>query len=585
MLNSTTDHVINNIKQVAEKYQEILLLLLQGKGSFMPTSLWDNDKNRILLTSTLEQFLANPEKFFGVNFEYIGKFQELMKTSIDKFMGHHVNSMYTPKQKDRRFKDKAWEENIFFDFVKQFYLMSSEWLQKSVDQCDLEPSLKKYLEFSIHQFIDAVSPSNFILYNPQVLRESLENGFDNVVNGLDKFLNDIKNSQEIFNIKMTESSGFKLGRNIATTPGKVVFENELMQLICYKPKKSTFSIPLLIVPPCINKYYVLDLSPNNSLVKFLVDNNFQVFMISWVNPHRELADKDFEDYVLDGVLESFKYINNLGYKKINALGYCIGGTLLATAAAYIKKRKLNFLNSLSFLNSLLDFENPGEIEVFINEPFISSIEHEVNSKGYFDGRYLANSFSLLRANDLIWSFFINNYLLDKTPPLFDILYWNSDPTNLPAKMYIYYLRNMYLNNLLKSKNALKMRDVPIDLGLIDYPSFFLAAIEDHISPWKTVYKGSKLLNGEKVFCLTTSGHVAGVVNPPSNMKYSYKIGHNVQESPDEWISKLDDCKGSWWVSWKDWLKGNSKKLQKSIDYNKLDYIEEAPGKYVKASIN
>jgi polyhydroxyalkanoate synthase len=341
MSNINSDQVIHNLKKVIDKYQEVLLLLIQGKAAFMPMSLVDQDKHRLIFTSVFEQFSANPEKFFNLNVEYIEKFQDLVSTSINRFMGHQTDTVHTPSSKDRRFKDKAWQENIFFDFVKQFYLISSEWVEKSVQQYDLEPKLKKYLEFTTRQFIDAVAPTNFIFYNPQVLRESMEHGWENIVRGLDKFLEDIKASEGIFNIPMAETTAFKVGENIATTPGKVVFQNELMQLICYKPKNNTFSVPLLVVPPSINKYYILDLSPHNSLVKFLVDHNFQVFMVSWVNPDKQLAHKNFEDYLKEGILDSCEFLNTLGYKKINAVGYCIGGTLLATAAAYVTVNKFS----------------------------------------------------------------------------------------------------------------------------------------------------------------------------------------------------------------------------------------------------
>lgn len=579
-----SDEIINNVKKLSEKYQEIMLYFMQGKGNILPPSLFDADKNRDILTSVCKQFTENPEKFWQINTQYAEKFQGLVSNSVAKFVGSKAAPIFAPLDKDKRFKDVVWQDNTYFDFIKQFYLMSSEWLQKNVEQYELIPELKKHLEFTTKQFIDAFSPSNFAFYNPLVLRETLESGGQNLVKGVENFLEDIKSSGDILNIRTTDKSAFKLGSNIATSRGKVVIQNQLMQLICYEPKKQTYAIPILIIPPCINKYYILDLSPYNSMVAFLIENNFQVFMVSWVNPDAALANKSFEDYIQDGILEPCEYIMKLGYKKINCLGYCIGGTFLATAMAYLKAKNLDYINSATFLTTLLDYEHPGEVGIFINEASIAGIEQEMDAKGYFDGRYLSNSFSLLRANDLVWSFFVNNYLLGKTPLPFDLLYWNADPTNLPSKMHSYYLRNMYLNNLLKEAGKLSIFGIPIDLGKIDCNSFFLAANQDHIAPWRSVYDSIKLLNGQKTFCLTNSGHVAGVVNPPIASKYNYKTNDDLSLNSESWFIKAAENQGSWWPYWLGWLKDNSKKITKSIDYQKLEYIELAPGGYVSKSI-
>lgn len=580
----SSDQIINNFKKISDKYQEIILYLMQGKGNMIPPSLIDMDKNRIIAVNLQEQFLENPEKFWQLNLEYVQKFQSLITNSIDKFIGKNPSPLFVPADRDRRFRDASWENSAYFDFIKQFYLMSSEWLETNISLYNLPYELKQHLEFITGQFIDAFSPTNFALGNPLVLNEILRTGGQNLVEGLENFLKDIKNSGDILNIKTTDKNAFTLGKNIAATKGKIVFQNKLMQLICYEPKAKTHSIPILIIPPCINKYYVLDLSKHNSMVSFLVENNFQVFMVSWINPDKSLADISFEDYLQLGILDSCDYILKLGYKKINGVGYCIGGTLLATAASYLKANKLNYLNNISLLTTLLDFKNPGEVGVFINDPSISMIEEEMNSKGYFDGRYLANSFSLLRANDLVWSFFVNNYLLGKTPMPFDLLYWNSDPTHLPAAMHSYYLRNMYQKNLLKEPNALSLLNTHINLGNIDCDSFFLAANDDHIAPWRSVYEGLKLLKGNKVFCLTSSGHVAGVVNPPAHSKYNYKTNDDLSLSSESWFINSKEHQGSWWNYWLEWLQTSSGKQKKSLDYKNLTAIENAPGNYVKKRV-
>lgn len=581
MTGTSSDEIIKNLKQASDKYQEIMLQLMQGKGSMIPSSLIDSDKLRVMAATACDQFLASPEKFLKINMEYTEKFQALVAASIAKFTGAESDPLFVPNNKDRRFKDSAWQENAYFDFIKQFYLMSSEWMEKNIAQYELSPELKGYLEFFSRQFIDALSPSNFIFGNPEVLREALESGWQNVVKGMDNFLEDIKKSGELLNIATTDKTAFKLGENIAASKGKVVFQNQLMQLICYQPQDRAHAIPILIIPPWINKYYILDLSPHNSLVKFLIDNNFQVFMVSWANPDENFAHKNFADYVKEGILEPYQYIASLGYQQINAAGYCIGGTLLATALAYLKANGLDYINSASFITTLLDFSDPGEVGIFINESSIAAIEKEMQAKGYFDGRYLANSFSMLRANDLIWSFFVNNYLLGKSPMPFDLLYWNADSTNLPAKMHSYYLRNMYLNNLLKEPKKLNILDTAIDLGQIDCPSFFIAANDDHIAPWQSVYQGVGLLKGNKTFCLSSSGHVAGVVNPPAASKYNYKINQDLSITSEKWLADSTEQQGSWWLYWQDWLTSNSGSLEKSIDYNNLSFIELAPGNYVK----
>lgn len=581
----SSDEIIRNIRQVSDKYQEVILYLMQGKGNIIPPSLVDVDKNRMILSSASEQLVSNPEKFLQLNIEYVEKFQNLIINSVEKFSGKQTEPLYSPQGKDKRFQDIAWEENVYFNFVQQFYLMSSEWLQKNIKQYELAPDLQQHLEFITKQFIDAFSPSNFAIYNPKVFSETLETGGKNLIQGLENLLMDIKSSGDILSINTTDKNAFHLGKNIAATKGKVIFQNQLVQLICYEPKDKVFSIPLLIIPPCINKYYILDLSKHNSMVSYLVENNFQVLMISWVNPDKNLADKTYEDYLKEGVLESCEYILSLGYEKINCAGYCIGGAFLATIIAYLKAKNLNYINSASFLTTLLDYTNPGEVGIFINDSSIGMIEQEMNTKGYFDGRYLSNSFSLLRANDLVWSFFVNNYLLGKTPMPFDLLYWNADPTNLPANMHSYYLRNMYQNNLLKEPGGISVLGTKIDLSKIDCNSFFLAAVDDHIAPWRSVYEGVSLVNGNKVFCLTNSGHVAGVVNPPSKSKYNYKTNSDLSLASELWYINATEHQGSWWPYWLTWLESNSDQKVPSIDYVKLKFIENAPGKYVQKRIN
>jgi len=578
----TSDEFLENCQKVGVYYREILTHVLNNKNFVAPLKYSINEKHQEATSKIFEQIIEHPEKFTDLNLEYVQNFQKLIADSVSKFIGKEGDkSTAEEKLTDRRFKNPEWNQNIYFDFIKQYYLITSDWIQKGVDQYDLDEDSKRYIQFSTGQFIDAVSPANFAFSNPVVIKESLESGLENIVKGMENFLEDIKKSKDLFNISTTDKSYFKIGKDIAATKGKVIYQNDLMQLICYQPKEKAHAIPLLVIPPWINKYYILDLSENNSLIKWLVDNNFQVFLISWVNPKKKLAHKDFENYLKEGVLDAINEIKKLGFNKINTLGYCIGGTLLTIALSYLKSKKDKSIISATFLTTLIDFSNPGEVGALVNKHTFPLIEQDVNAKGYLDGKYLSNSFSLIRANDLVWSFFVNNYLLGKAPAAFDILYWNSDPTNLPAKMYIYYLKNMYIDNKLILPNSLEMLNTKIDVSEIDIPSFSLAAKGDHIALWKAVYDGYKLLSGHKTFCLTDAGHVAGVVNPANNKKYSYIIGENIDRDSKVWQQSAKSEQGSWWNGWKKWLTEYSGKLEKSIDYDKLELIEPAPGSYVK----
>jgi polyhydroxyalkanoate synthase len=578
----SSEDIIENIKKAGVYYQEIMVYMLSNKMPTPSLDLLNNQHSSEVMSKVTEQFLKNPEKFAEINMEYIDKFQQLVSNTMDFFTGKKIS--IPPKnesEKDKRFKDPAWQQNIYFDFIRQYYLISTDWIKKNADQYELDLEGKRYLNFATEQFINALSPSNFIFSNPEVIRESLGSGMANIAKGMENFLTDLKESGQQFKISTTDKSYFEIGKNLATTEGKIIYQNDLIQLICYQPKNKTHEIPIFIVPPWINKYYILDLSKKNSFVKWLVDNNFQVFLVSWVNPDKKLAHKDFEDYLQEGILQPYEYLQKIGIKKINAIGYCIGGTLLATALAYLSDRKQNFVNSATFLTTLIDFSKPGEIGAIVNKANAKAIEENINNKGYLDGSYLSNSFSLIRANDLVWSFFVNNYLLGKRPSAFDILFWNSDSTNLPAKMSWYYLNNMYLENNLAKPGKLEILGVKIDMGKIKTPSFSLAAEGDHISLWTSVYDSFRLIGGnDKTFCLTEAGHIAGVINPVNNKKYSYLISNNLTVDSIEWKKGGEKFDGSWWQNWREWVLPRSGSLQKSIDYKNLTKIEDAPGSYV-----
>jgi polyhydroxyalkanoate synthase len=581
------DRVLDNLKNISEKYQAVLGQLMNYKTNNPANNIFSQERMQDIASRVLDKMKDRPDQFAKLNIDYSEKLNVLITNTLMKFIGEEVPSLFAPPKGDKRFKDPAWDENIYFNFLKQFYLMSSELMMNHVSSLGLEPQTQRMAEFLTKQFTGAFCPSNFAISNPEVFKESMSSGWQNIAQGLDNFLSDLKQSDGVFNINTVDKLSFKIGHNIAATPGKVVFQNELMQLIAYSPKEETYEIPILVVPPCINKYYILDLSPENSYIKWMVDNGFQVFLISWVNPDKHLADKDFEDYIKDGIIASCDFIRDkAGYHHMNAVGYCIGGTMLATSLSYMAAKKMDHIKSASFLATLLDFSDPGDIGLFINEETLKTLEEETSYRGYFDGKYLAQSFSLLRANDLIWSFFVNNYLLGKRPLPFDLLYWNSDPTNLPAKMFSFYIRNMYIDNRLTKAGGIRILGEEINLAKIKIPSFFLSCKDDHITLWKPTYKGMQVVGGEKVFCLTASGHVAGVINPPHNRKYSYWVGKNNNLEPEKYLEDSVETQGSWWEYWGEWIKQKSGKIITTTNnkkYKKLGQIEPAPGSYVKVS--
>jgi len=580
------DDVINNFQNIAMKYHEILMTITHRKGNSPYGMIFNKDKMQKISARILEKMQEKPEDFSALNIEYAQKFNVLMTNTLMKFIGEDIPSIFSPHKGDKRFKDEAWNQNIYFDFIKQFYLMSSNLIKKHISNLGFEPQTQRIVEFLSNQFTNAFCPSNFAFSNPEVFKESMMSGWNNITQGMDNFLEDLKNSDGMLNINTTDKMFFKLGQNIAATPGKVVLQNDLMQLIAYEPTSEVHQTPILIIPPCINKYYILDLSPENSFVKWLVNNNFQVFLVSWVNPDKHLSDMDLGDYVKQGVLDTIDYIcKDLGYNKISTIGYCIGGTVLGIALGHMAKEKIDLVESAAFMATLLDFSNPGDIGLFINEDILDAFDEELNHKGYFDGKYLTQSFSLLRANDLIWSFFVNNYLLGRRPLPFDILYWNSDPTNLPAQMFRTYMKELYLGNKLVSSDGINILDTKIDLKNINIPTFFLSCKDDHITLWQSTFKGMQAMGGKKTFCLTTSGHVAGIVNPPHNRKYSYYYGGDITHTPDKFIETSTETQGSWWPKWMEWCKSQTNNtLIPETKYAKFNSISQAPGSYVKVCL-
>jgi polyhydroxyalkanoate synthase len=533
------------------------------------------------------KMIEKPEAIIKEQYHYWQDLTRLWQQTSRSLLGEEAGDpIVTPIVGDRRFSDKEWLHNPGFNHIKQFYLLTSRYLTSLVDKVEgLDKHTAQKASFFTRQIVDALSPSNFVTTNPEVLRETIESKGENLLRGLKEMLDDLERGDgNYLNIKQTDLSAFKIGDNIAQTPCEVIFQNDLMQLLYYHPStEKVLERPLLIVPPWINKFYILDLKPKNSLIKWAIDQGHSVFVISWINPDQSLADKGFDNYMIEGPLAALNCIEDLtGSRKINTIGYCIGGTLLATTAAWMASQKDNRIASVTFLTTLLDFSDVGELSVFIDETQISSIEGHMKNKGYLEGHYLSMAFSMLRENDLIWSVFVKNYLLGREPLPFDLLYWNSDSTNMPAAMHSFYLRNMYLNNLLRKPKGLSVHGVAIDLKKIKCPTYFLSARDDHIAPWKSTFIGTSLIGGRSRFVLSGSGHIAGVINPPIAQKYCYWTNENLPENCDEWLENAQENPGSWWNDWDHWIKAQDSKLCPARDPKtaSMPILEEGPGSYV-----
>ncbi|HYU70572.1 MAG TPA: class I poly(R)-hydroxyalkanoic acid synthase [Burkholderiales bacterium] len=528
------------------------------------------------------RMLANPWKLAEMQTKMFWDHVALWQSSLLRMLGKDAPPVAEPARGDNRFREADWQDQFLFDYIKQSYLIAARHLHDAVASVEgLPEETSKKVNFYTRQYIDALSPSNFALTNPQVLRETLQSGGQNLVKGLNNLLADIERG----GIRMADEKAFKVGVNLATTPGKVVFQNELMQLIQYAPSTETvFKRPLLVIPPWINKYYILDLREKNSFVRWAVEQGHTVFVISWVNPDERYAGKTFENYMFEGPLAALGAIGQaIGENRVNVIGYCLGGTLLGATLAWMAEKGDPRAASATFLASLLDFSIPGELGVFIDEAQVENLERRMQERGYLEGSEMAATFNMLRANDLVWSFVVNNYLLGKDPFPFDLLYWNADSTRMPAKMHSFYLRNMYLANRLKEAGGITLGGVPIDLRKIAIPTYCVSTLEDHIAPWKSTYKGARILSGPNRFVLGGSGHIAGIVNPPSAKRYGYWTGSELPESAEDWQAGASWNEGSWWIDWQAWiagLNGPDRVPARVPGTGVLQALEDAPGSYV-----
>ena len=653
--------------RVAERSRRIVQMFAErqtsGAGAFNPLDPGVVGK---AYQTLWQHMLADPGRLVQAQVSLWQDYAKLWESTARRMAGEEGESVAAPEPGDRRFKDDAWTANPLYDHIKQSYLLASKFMLSTVRETEgLDAHTARKVDFYTRQFIDALAPTNFAATNPEVARRTIETGGENLVQGLENMLEDLERGQGRLRIRMTDLEKFKLGENVAVTPGKVVFENDLMQLIQYAPAtEAVRRHPLLIVPPWINKFYILDLRPGNSFIKWAVDRGHTVFVISWVNPDERLTEKSMDDYMLEGPIAALEAIGKAtGESRVNAIGYCLGGTLLAATLAYLKAAdapeaakagaaagvpagaaetpetvgdgepakageaaesvdagksarsakavddlgeagearsaggmppaevaraagRRPVIESATFFTTMVDFEEPGELGVFIDEEQLSLVEESMKEKGYFDGARMAEAFNLLRANDLIWSFVINNYLMGKDPFPFDLLYWNSDSTRMPRVMHSAYLRDLYQRNRLREPGGITLDGVPIDLAAIDIPVYILSTREDHIAPWRSTYAATRLYRGPMRFVLAMSGHIAGVVNPPAANKYGYFTGE-LAPTPDDWLGKATAHDGSWWPDWDAWVSeyDGGETAPREPGAGALPAIEDAPGRYVKVRID
>ena len=540
------------------------------------------------LGHVMEYWMSDPQRAFDVQSRLAKSYLDLWASTVKRMAGEPTPPVAKPDPRDKRFADPEWSTNQFFDFLKQVYLLSTDWANKLVtDAQGLDARERHKAEFYIRQIANAIAPSNFVLTNPELLRETLSSNAENLVRGMQMLAQDIEAGGGDLRIRQSDSSRFEVGRNLALTPGKVVYQNELMQLIQYAPAtEKVLNVPLLIVPPWINKFYILDLSPDKSFIKWCVDQGVTVFCVSWVNPDQRLAERGFADYMREGPLQALDVVEQItGEPSAHTIGYCVGGTLLAITLAYLAaKGQQDRVKSMTLFTAQVDFTHAGDLKVFAaDEAQIAMVERQMEERGYLEGKKMANAFNLLRSNDLIWPYVINNYLKGREPMPFDLLYWNSDATRMPKANHSFYLRRCYLENTL-ARGELELAGEHIDLKRVTVPTYNLATREDHIAPARSAYFGSSFLSGPVRFVLAGSGHIAGVVNPPCKQKYQHWTGAPPQgDDLEKWLASAEEHPGSWWPDWITWLKTQDAEETnaRAPGGGKFEPIEDAPGSYVK----
>ncbi|MBY5923159.1 class I poly(R)-hydroxyalkanoic acid synthase [Ferrimonas balearica] len=538
------------------------------------------------LSNALQKGVDNPAEMLSQQVDWWQSQLQLFQNAMLKQAGQEVVPLVEPERGDRRFRDSQWQEHPWYDYIKQSYLLTARQMLERVEQIpDLTDSERDRLRFFTRQMVNALAPSNFIASNPELLKLTLESGGSNLLNGLQLLAEDIQRSAGTLNVRMTDEAAFQLGKDLATTPGEVIHQAPLFELIQYRPTTKTVAKrPLLIVPPFVNKYYILDLRAQNSLVKYLVEQGHTVLMISWANPDERHTEVDFEDYVVDGVLAALDAVEAAtGEREVNAVGYCIGGTLLACAMAYMAGRRMKQrVKSATFFTTILDFSQPGELGAFINEEIVTAMETQNAEQGLMDGRQLAVTFSLLRENNLYWNYYIDGYLKGQSPMAFDLLHWNCDSTNVAGPTHSTMLRKLYLENRLIEPGQFTVRGSKIDLSKITVPTYFVSTMDDHIALWQGTYLGMQKLGGSPTFVLGESGHIAGIINPPGG-KYGHYVGA-LSEQPQAWLEQAQHQEGSWWPHWVNWL-GDREGSEPVPARPIINGLGAAPGEYVQVRLN
>lgn len=582
------------LKEVGDQYQGLMQDLL---ARMVPSEAADSihEDMRKSFEAGAQALMNNPTLLWQTQTRLLQDQWLLWQQNMRALAGEQVAPLITPSKSDQRFKDETWTQDPHYASIMQQYLLFSQMVEELVESLEgMDNAQQRHLAFYARQIVSAMAPTNFLSTNPEVMRRTLQTRGQNLVEGLARLREDLENSSEGINVCMTERDAFGIGENIAVTPGAVVYENELIQLIQYAPStEKNFKTPLLIVPPWINKYYILDLRQDNSMVKWMVDQGHTVFLISWRNPGPEQHDITWADYMQMGPVSAISAIEQAcGEKSVNLVSYCVGGTLTASTVAYLTStRRGRKVKSVTYMATLQDFRDPGDIGVFLNEGVLQGLEQSMQLKGYLDGRSMAYAFNLLRENDLFWSFYINNYLKGEMPAAFDLLHWNTDGTNLPAATHVWYLRHMYLENRLVQPGEIELDGVKIDLRKVSTPCYFVSTKDDHIAKWNSTYYGALLPKGPVTFVLGGSGHIAGIVNPPQKNKYGYWSNDALPASHEEWLEQATFNEGSWWPHWQAWMTQNGyADTQKMVSARKpgdgkLSVIEPAPGRYVKVTIS
>lgn len=538
-----------------------------------------------VLGRVAERWVNDPQKIIEAQASITSDFLNLWSTTLKRIGGETVAPVIEPEKRDARFADPEWSSHPVFDFVKQAYLLTTRWAEGMVEQAeDLDPHTRNRARFYVKQIAGAFSPSNFVATNPELLRETMAQNGENLVRGMKMLAEDIEAGGGELKIRQSDPGAFQIGVNIATTPGKVIYRNDIIELIQYAPTTETvLKRPLLIVPPWINKFYILDLNADKSFIRWCVAQGLTVFCISWVNPDQRHALKDFESYMREGIFAALEAVEQAtGEKQVSTIGYCVGGTLLGVTLAYMAATQDKRIASATFFTTQVDFTYAGELSVFVDEAQIRTVEEQMAERGYLDGARMAGAFNMLRPNDLIWSYAVNNYLKGKAPTAFDLLYWNSDSTRMPAANHSFYLRNCYLENKL-SKGEMRIGGKLLDLKKVKIPIYNLATREDHIAPAKSVFTGSQCFGGPVDYVVAGSGHIAGVVNPPSKVKYQYWTGPKPEGTLEDWLKQTQEHPGSWWPHWFAWLEKQAPKrvAARIPGEGKLPALEDAPGSYVK----